>query len=80
MPRPLPSPTKLTQTAAPLQIVAAMAEDEGAQAPRTCVWCYTAIGPDEEAIEIDCSVCDNYCVHREYVSLLHVLPLQNCIA
>ncbi len=75
MPSPVPSPTKLTQTTVPLQIVAAMAEEEAAPEPRPCAWCYAAIGPDEEAIEIDCSVCDNYFVHRE-----RVLSFMCCIS
>ena len=80
---PLPSPTKADpngRPAVPLQIVAAMAEDEAAPAARPCAWCYAAISPDEEAIEIDCSVCDNYFVHRECVLPIRVLHQQFCMA
>ena len=44
-----------------------MGEDEAAPAARLCGWCHDVMDPEEEAIEIECSTCEAYFVHRECV-------------
>ena len=56
-----------------VQAVAYMSEDEALVA-RPCLWCHDVIGPQEEAVEMECSVCQNYFVHRECVISSTCLP------
>ena len=67
-PYPLPLDTQPASSRCrqrPFQVVAAMLEDEAAPAVRTCLWCHDVLATEVEAVEIECSVCENYFVHRE---------------